>query len=74
MLELTKLEMKEQLELLDFQMVEIENQKAMVCSITVQCSQLFFKPVKDKFKASTLNFEGWIDKRLFQRTLYLCYF
>nr|CDS15187.1 expressed conserved protein [Echinococcus granulosus] len=29
-LELTKLEMKEQLELLDFQMVEIENQKAMV--------------------------------------------
>ncbi|VUZ51403.1 unnamed protein product [Hymenolepis diminuta] len=30
MLELTKLEMKEQLELLDFQMVEIENQKAMV--------------------------------------------
>ncbi|KAM3172402.1 hypothetical protein ACTXT7_014607 [Hymenolepis weldensis] len=29
MLELTKLEMKEQLELLDFQMVEIENQKAM---------------------------------------------
>ncbi|KAM7541108.1 hypothetical protein Aperf_G00000031944 [Anoplocephala perfoliata] len=30
MLELTKLEMKEQLELLDFQMVEIENQKAMI--------------------------------------------
>ncbi|KAL5966253.1 hypothetical protein TSMEX_005990, partial [Taenia solium] len=30
LLELTKLEMKEQLELLDFQMVEIENQKAMV--------------------------------------------
>ncbi|EUB59146.1 hypothetical protein EGR_06009 [Echinococcus granulosus] len=29
-LELTKLEMKEQLELLDFQMVEIENQKAML--------------------------------------------
>ncbi len=29
-LELTKLEMKEQLELLDFQIVEVENQKAMV--------------------------------------------
>ncbi|KAA3681705.1 uncharacterized protein DEA37_0007205 [Paragonimus westermani] len=30
-LELTKVEMKEQLELLDFQILEVENQKTMVC-------------------------------------------
>ena len=68
-LELTKVEMKEQLELLDFQILEVENQKAMV-SKPVYIAWLYFQMEEELRKLPSCNhIETQTDVSLFCKTV-----